>query len=98
MWRDVSELVAQEAVKQGFIPAEGADVESLTPEQVNDIFPWFQYLWGANSRSKAVRAKKLLGWDPKGPTLKDEIPAVVKSEAERLGLVKHYAEVAAGKA
>jgi hypothetical protein len=35
-----------------------------------------------------MRGKNLFGWEPIEGSLKDEIPAIVKSEAERLGLEK----------
>ena len=42
--------------------------------------------WGLNSKGYAKRARKLLGWNPKGKSLKDEIPVIVDSEATALGL------------
>ncbi|KAI0149964.1 NAD(P)-binding protein [Hypoxylon sp. NC0597] len=73
-WSDVAKWVAEEATKQGLLP------EPVTKEI--DI-PQF----GANSKSVAARAKKYLGWTPKNPSLKDEIPAAVTYEAKRLGKV-----------
>ncbi len=42
--------------------------------------------WGTNSKSVAVRAMKLLGWQPHGASLNDEIPGIVRSEAALLGI------------
>ncbi|KAI1392683.1 NAD(P)-binding protein [Hypoxylon trugodes] len=71
-WSEVSQWVAAEAAKQGLIP------EPITKEI--DI-PKL----GTNSKSVAVRAKKYLGWEPKSPSLKDEIAGGVAAEAKKLG-------------
>lgn len=71
-WSEVSKWVAEEAAKQGLIP------EPITKEV---DFPNL----GTNSKCVAARARKYLGWQPKGPSLKDEIPAGVAFEAKRLG-------------
>lgn len=39
-----------------------------------------------NSRAKALRATKVLGWKPAQHGLIAEIPIIVKSEAARLGM------------
>ncbi|KAI1103610.1 NAD(P)-binding protein [Jackrogersella minutella] len=71
-WSDISKWVASEAAKQGLIP-EAATKEVDSPNL------------GTNSKSIAARAKKYLGWTPKGPSLEAEIPAGVAFEAKRLG-------------
>ena len=52
--------------------------------------------WGLNSKGFAKRARKFLGWSPKGKSLKDEIPEIVDGEAAALGLKKGYAEKVTG--
>ncbi|KAI0384060.1 NAD(P)-binding protein [Hypomontagnella monticulosa] len=71
-WSEVAKWVAVEAAKQGLIPepiAKEIDIPNL----------------GTNSKCVAARARKYLGWQPKAPSLKDEIPAGVAFEAKRLG-------------
>lgn len=74
LWSDVATQIAEEAVKQGLLEkpetkmVEFADVSNPS--------------WAFNSKSIAARAKKYLGWVPKGKSLKDEIPDIVKGEAE----------------
>lgn len=61
--------------------------------------PWGAVLWGANSRCKAIRARKLLGWAPKERSLEDELPDIVASEVQRLklsGVLKGHAAKVAG--
>ncbi|KAI1180799.1 nucleoside-diphosphate-sugar epimerase [Nemania sp. FL0916] len=71
-WRDLATQIAEEAKKQGFI----AEAKTQEGEYKN---------YGANSKSIAVRAKKYLGWEPHGKSLKDEVPDIVASEAKLLG-------------
>ncbi|KAK5116776.1 hypothetical protein LTR62_007450 [Meristemomyces frigidus] len=40
--------------------------------------------WGWNSRGKAERARKVLGWSPSGSSIEDEVPNMVREEHERL--------------
>ncbi|XXH02550.1 hypothetical protein Hte_008926 [Hypoxylon texense] len=70
-WSDVSKWVAAEAAKQGLIPepiAKEIDIPRL----------------GTNSKSVAARARKYLGWEAKGPSLRETIPEVVAFEAKKL--------------
>ncbi|KAI0400590.1 nucleoside-diphosphate-sugar epimerase [Xylaria palmicola] len=71
-WRDLATWIAEEAARQGHIPAartEAGDYKN----------------YGANSKSVAARARKYLGWEPHGRSLKDEVPDIVAGEAKRLG-------------
>ncbi|KAK0730337.1 hypothetical protein B0H67DRAFT_28589 [Lasiosphaeris hirsuta] len=80
VWGKVAEEIAQEAVKQGYLK----EVLSKTVEM--DEIP--DKSWGTNSKSVASRAKKFLGWAPKGPALEDEITGIVEFEAKRIGAKK----------
>lgn len=94
VWGDVSQWVAEEAHKQGFLKAD--EVRAVTAEQAGELTPWGQALWGANSRAQAKRARSALKWQPRGPPLKDTIAATVTAEALALGLKPGHAEIAAG--
>ncbi|KAK4982202.1 hypothetical protein LTR50_007807 [Elasticomyces elasticus] len=93
-WGDVAKWVAHAAYKQGYI--QGDKVERYEFEAANNVSDMGGRLWGANSRPRAVRARKLLGWTPKGKSLKDEVPETVSVEAKKMG--KGHAAVAAGDA
>lgn len=69
--REMLELTAQIAHRRGFIPSSEVDV--LTPDEAEKVFPWASFVLGADSRGHGVRAKKLLGWKPKMPSFDDEI-------------------------
>ena len=93
-WGDISKLVASAAHKQGFIHSD--DVVSLSAVEIAKLHPWGAMLWGANSRCKAIRARKLLGWSPTERTIQEEVPDAVHSEAVALGLVEGHAAKVAG--
>ncbi len=94
VWGDISKLVAIEAHKQGFLQTD--EVVPLPAAEANKLTPHATFLFGANSRCKAIRARKLLDWSPKGRSLEDEIPDAVASEARKLGLVEGHAAKVAG--
>ena len=94
VWGDLLKAVAKDAHSKDFLSS--ADVESLTADQVQGLFPGGQYYVGTTSRGNAIRAKKLLGWKPSRHSIFEEVPDTVDHEARLLGLTKgHAATVAA---
>ncbi len=94
IWGEMSDLVAREALKQGLIPSD--KVSSISSDEANQMTRAGAVLWGANSRGRAVRARKILGWTPVEIDMVTAIPDIVSSEARSLGLTKgHAAKVAA---
>lgn len=87
VWGEISELIAKEAHKQGYIEEPKTvptDFETVVAEgRVNGS-------WGLNSKGTASRARKLLGWKPSRHSVKEEIPAIVAGEAKRLGITPKY--------
>lgn len=82
-WGEVARWVADEAHRQGFLPEASVrqtDMEGIKLDGVSNAS------WGTNSKGTATRARKYLGWDPKGRSLKEEIPDIVASEAAKLGI------------
>jgi len=96
VWGDVSRAIAAAAHKQGLIKSK--DVKSYSAEEANKLTTFGAALWGANSRSRARRAKEVLKWEPCSPALEDEIDATLAAEARRLSITHGHAEVAAGNA
>ncbi|KAL8912221.1 MAG: hypothetical protein Q9171_002735 [Xanthocarpia ochracea] len=94
IWAEISKHVASAAYKQGFILSN--TVETHSDEEINEMRQGGTMLWGANSRCRAIRARKLLGWSPKGKSIEEEIPDTVAFEAELQGFVKHHAAKVAG--
>ncbi|KAI9793670.1 MAG: hypothetical protein M1816_007565 [Peltula sp. TS41687] len=95
-WGDVARRVTNAAYNQGLIGSD--DVVSVSAEEANAILTGGAAMWGANSRCKAVRARKLLLWKPKGRDIVSEIADAVRREAKRLEILPGHAKKAAGKA
>ena len=96
IWGDISQMVAKEAKKQNLIHSD--EVVSISVEEAKKLTPFGHALWGANSRSTALRARKVLGWKPSAVPLHDTIKAAIEVEARQLGLKPGHAKIAAGDA
>ena len=78
----------------GLLPSE--DVVSVSAEEAGNFRRGGFLIWGANSRSKAIRARNLLGWSPTGTAIQDEVTNLVDIEARGLGLTQGHAARVAG--
>lgn len=96
VWGDVARQIAVAAHVQGLIASE--KVVSISPDEANQQTQAGATLWGTNSRGKAIRAGKVLDWEPKEQPLKAEIADAVTFESKRAGVVKGHAVKAAGSA
>lgn len=85
VWGDIERAVARAAFEKKLIPTGEVDV--LEMEQIEAVYPAGTILIGSNSRARAIRAKKLLGWAPQQPRLLELIPDIVDIEAQILGLI-----------
>jgi hypothetical protein len=82
-WGKVAELIAQSAAEQGYL-SEARTETIKDVEEAKRIAGFESLSWGMNSRGRARRARKFLGWNPSRPSLEDEIPTIVKEEWQRL--------------
>ncbi len=82
-WQEVAGWIAEEALAQGYIKSH--EIKETTAQELDFVGV---ALWNWKVDCKSIRARKLFGWEPKQGSLKDEIPAIVKSEAEKLGVGK----------
>ncbi|TGO20542.1 hypothetical protein BPAE_0287g00110 [Botrytis paeoniae] len=96
VWAEVSQQVSEDAFAKGLIKTKEVTVMNL--DEAKEFVGFEAFTWGLNSRGIAKRARKYLGWNPTGRSLKEEIPYIVDQEARREGLVKGHKEVAAGAA
>jgi hypothetical protein len=94
-WGDIGRNIAKIAHDHQLI--NSADVDTIDKEEADKLRGSGSYLWGTNSRCKAVRARKLFGWTPKGRSMMDSLPDIVEDEAKLLGMVKGHAALAAGE-
>lgn len=85
LWSDVSKKLAERAKEAGLL--EDSNVESMSGDEASKYHPYGALLWGGNSRSRASRAKKLLGWKPSAPSVFDTLDEALRIEAK--GLSKH---------
>ena len=83
-WNELVERITREAHRRGLIPTGEARV--LGGEEREELDGVGVALWNVRSRAKAVRAGRLLGWQPRERELLDEVPSIVVEEAERAGL------------
>ncbi|KAL8792484.1 MAG: hypothetical protein Q9195_004940 [Heterodermia aff. obscurata] len=92
-WGQMSKLIAEDAHKKALIPTD--EVASVSAEDADRLRPHGFLLWGANSRCKAIRAKRLLGWSPTH-IIKNEVSELVDIEARSLGLTQGHAAKVGG--
>jgi len=86
-WGKLSESIGKEAHKQGLFKGNTPDVRDWSIDEAVKSSAGFEAAsWGMNSRGKATRARKVLGWKPNKSSLDEEIPTIVRSEAARMGL------------
>jgi len=96
VWGNIAKKIAEIAADKKLI--ETAELDSLDEKEADEFRAAGAYLWGTNSRCKALRANKLLGWTPKQKSFVDTLSELVDEEAKALGLVKGHAVKAAGDA
>lgn len=94
VWCVVAKQVAEAAYSAGYIPKP--EVETVSADRAKEIAGSEAMSWGLNSKGFAKRARKFLGWSPKGRSLEEEIPDIVDGEAKLLGLKKGHKEKVSG--
>lgn len=94
-WGEIGKAIAKIAHEKQLI--DTAEVETITADEADKLTFMGSYLWGTNSRCKAQRASKVLGWKPQQRSLIELLPEVVEGEARKEGLIKGYAAKAAGE-
>ncbi|KAL5048635.1 hypothetical protein BDW71DRAFT_177168 [Aspergillus fruticulosus] len=83
-FKDIASLVADEVYKLGYNDKPGS-IRSITPQECDSLF--FAHgavVLGTNARGRALRARKLLGWEPVKGVLEDYIAETVVAEAKSL--------------
>ncbi len=88
LWSDIARTIAKEAASLGYISEPKED--ALSKEEALKAAGFEAVSWGLNSRGKAERARKYLGWKPSRPSLEEEVPKIIKEERERSGEERGY--------
>ncbi|KAF2120563.1 hypothetical protein BDV96DRAFT_538759 [Lophiotrema nucula] len=83
VWADLSRLMGKKAEELGY--AKDLKEDALGKDAALKAAGFEAISWGLNSRGKAERARKVLGWKPQRPSLEDEAQGILKDEKERLG-------------
>jgi nucleoside-diphosphate-sugar epimerase len=94
-WGEVGQKLAKIMFDKKLI--NSPEVDHLDKDETDKLRPWGSYLWGTNSRCKAIRANKLFGWKPTQKKLYDMLPDIVDDEARMLEFTKGHAAHAAGE-
>ncbi|KAL4935572.1 hypothetical protein BDV06DRAFT_228701 [Aspergillus oleicola] len=83
-FKEIATLVADEIHKLGYADKPGL-TRSITPQECDsELIPHGEVVLGTNARGRALRARKLLGWEPVKGVLEDYIPKTVAAEAKGL--------------
>lgn len=81
-WGDLAKSTADAAAKLGLMSE--AKAEPIDLDSAKQYAGFESLSWGMNSRGQALRARKILGWNPSCPSLLEELPQIVQSEWQRL--------------
>lgn len=82
LWKDLAKTMAHEAEQQGLV--KDAKTIALSKDAALSQAGFEAVSWGLNSRAKAERARKFLGWKPYRPTLERTVPEIIRQEFELL--------------
>jgi len=94
VWGDVAAAITKYAYEKKFI--RHAEIDKVSSKVADNYTKFGAAIWGQNSRGRAVRARKVLGWEPAEKSLFELIPSIVDGEARRLELTAGHAAEAAG--
>lgn len=78
----MARAVGKKAVELGYL--KEAKEQALGKEKALDQAGFEAISWGLNSRGKAIRAGKVLGWKPTRQSIEEEVPEILKAEHARL--------------
>ncbi|KAL5356472.1 hypothetical protein BJX96DRAFT_171644 [Aspergillus floccosus] len=81
-WGEVSSFLAQEAKTRGLI--EYAEVRIFDADEADKKIDFASLFYGATSRCKAIRARRLLKWEPRHRDIKAAILEALEVEAMTL--------------
>lgn len=83
LWSDLARLMGKRAFELGLVSKELQE-KSLGKDKAIDQAGFEAVSWGFNSRGKAQRAGKLLGWKATHPSIEDCVDEILKDEKNRM--------------
>jgi nucleoside-diphosphate-sugar epimerase len=82
-WSDLARLMGEKAYELGLVDKK-LEEKSLGKDKAIEQAGFEAVSWGFNSRGKAERAKKVVGWEPKAPSIEDTVDEILKDEKKRM--------------
>jgi nucleoside-diphosphate-sugar epimerase len=82
-WSDLARLMGKKAYELGLVEKK-LEEKSLGKDKAIEQAGFEAVSWGFNSRGKAERAKKVVGWEPKAPSIEECVDEILKDEKSRL--------------
>jgi nucleoside-diphosphate-sugar epimerase len=82
-WSDLARLMGKKAFELGLVDKK-LEEKSLGKDKAIEQAGFEAVSWGFNSRGKAERAKKVVGWEPKAPSIESTVDEILKDEKNRL--------------
>ena len=83
LWSDLARLMGMKAHELGLVEKK-LEEKSLGRDKAIDKAGFEAVSWGFNSRGRAERARKVVGWDPKAPSIEDCVDEILKDENKRM--------------
>lgn len=83
IWSDLARLMGKKAFELKLIEKDPEE-KSLNKDKAIEQAGFEAVSWGFNSRGKAERAKKVVGWQPHFPSIEDTVEEILKDEKSRL--------------
>ncbi|GAW11100.1 hypothetical protein ANO14919_004390 [Xylariales sp. No.14919] len=88
VWGQLARTMAAKAQEMGLLKGDGDIKEyQMGKEEAFELAGFEAMSWGLNSRCRGRRLNKALGWKAEHPSLNDEVPGILRSEARRLRLL-----------
>jgi nucleoside-diphosphate-sugar epimerase len=85
VWSELARTMANKAAELGYISSTEPPKEySMEKDEALEIAGFEAITWGLNSRGKAERARRYLGWQPHRPSLEESAEEILEDESKRL--------------
>lgn len=83
VWADLARKISAIAAEKNYIPANPAE-KQLDKDEAFEVAGFEAVSWGWNSRGKAERLRKFVGWEPKEKSIEEEADSIIEAERSRL--------------
>lgn len=89
VWGELARGMARTAFEMGLLGGAGEtktkpEDHPLDKDEALEVAGFEAVSWGWNSRGRAQRLRKVLGWRPRAPTLGESVPEILAYEKTRL--------------